>query len=107
LTVDGSGNFVNTNKIKDSDVSIMVSVKVVNQTIYDYSLTKFQPVPNMKEASPQRLIEIYGDSFISGWQEGGEFLAVISIKAKNRDEAQTIAAEYVTDLSGLLYLSSH
>ncbi|CAH0027026.1 unnamed protein product [Clonostachys rhizophaga] len=93
LTVDGSGNFVNTNKIKDSDVSIMVSVKVVNQTIYDYSLTKFQPVPNMKEASPQRLIEIYGDSFISGWQEGGEFLAVISIKAKNRDEAQTIAAD--------------
>ncbi|CAG9991062.1 unnamed protein product [Clonostachys byssicola] len=93
LTVDGSGNFVNTNKIKDSDVSIMVSVKVVNQTIDDYSLTKFQPVPNMKEASPQRLIEIYGDSFISGWQEGGEFLAVISIEAKNRDEAQTIAAD--------------
>ncbi|CAI6100906.1 unnamed protein product [Clonostachys chloroleuca] len=84
---------LDTNKIKDSDVSIMVSVKVVNQTIYDYSLTKFQPVPNMKEAWPQHLIEIYGDSFISGWQEGGEFLAVISIKAKNRDEAQTIAAD--------------
>lgn len=71
----------------------MVSVKVVNQTIYDHSLTKFQPITNIKEASPQRLIEVYGDSFISGWLEGGEFLAVINIKAKNRDEAQTIAAE--------------
>lgn len=71
----------------------MVSVKVVNQTIYDHSLIKFQPISNIKEASAQRLIEVYGDSFISGWQEGGEFLAVISIKAKNRDEAQTIAAK--------------
>lgn len=91
--MDGSGKFINTSKIKDSDVSIMVSVKVVNQTIYDHSLIKFQPITNIKEASSQRLIEVYGDSFISGWQEGGEFLAVISIKAKNRDEAQTIAAE--------------
>jgi hypothetical protein len=71
----------------------MVSVKVVNQSIYDHSLTKFQPITNMKDASQQRLVEVYGDSFISGWQEGGEFLAVISIKAKNRDEAQNIIAD--------------
>ncbi|KAK6526632.1 hypothetical protein TWF694_005213 [Orbilia ellipsospora] len=93
LQVDGSGKFINTNKIKDSDVSIMVSVKVVNQVIHDHSLTRFQPIPSLKDASPQELVQIYGDSYISGWQEGGEFLAIISIKAKNRDEAQTIAAE--------------
>ncbi|CAM1503261.1 Fc.00g080370.m01.CDS01 [Cosmosporella sp. VM-42] len=93
LQVDGSGSFINTNKIKDSDVSIMVSVKVVNQVSYDHSLTKFQPITNIKEASTQHLVEVYGDSYISGWQEGGEFLAVISIKAKNRDEAQNIAAD--------------
>ncbi|KAK6354951.1 hypothetical protein TWF696_004079 [Orbilia brochopaga] len=93
LQVDGSGKFINTNKIKESDVSIMVSVKVVNQVIHDHALTKFQPISNIKDVSPQRLVQVYGDSYISGWQEGGEFLAVISIKAKNRDEAQTIAAD--------------
>jgi hypothetical protein len=93
LKVDGSGNFININKVKESDLSIMVSVKVVNQIVYDHTLTKFQPVSNIKEASPQRLVEVYGDSFISGWQEGGEFLAVISIKAKNREEAQTMVGE--------------
>lgn len=93
LQVDGRGSFVNTNKIKSSDVNIMVSVKVVNQVIYDHSLTQFQPIPNIKDISAQSLVQIYGDSFISGWQEGGEFLAVISITAKNRNEAQNIAAK--------------
>jgi hypothetical protein len=71
----------------------MVSCKVVNQTVYDHSLVKFQPITNIKDASPQSLVEVYGDCFISGWQEGGEFLAVISIKAKNRNEAQKMAGE--------------
>jgi hypothetical protein len=92
LSVGVSGTFINTNKIKDSDVTIMVSVKVVNQTIYDHSLVQFQPIPNIKDVSSQRLVEIYGDCFISGWQEGGDFLAVISIKAKNREQAQDINA---------------
>jgi hypothetical protein len=77
---------------------MMVSVKVVNQTIYDHSLNKFQPITHIKDASQQRLVEVYGDSFISGWQEGGDFLAVISIKAAKREDAQTIAATYVCTL---------
>ncbi|SCO90002.1 uncharacterized protein FRV6_14130 [Fusarium oxysporum] len=81
LTADGSGKFINTNKIKESDVNIMVSVKVVNQIIYDHSLTKFNSITKFKDVSQKRL------------QEGGEFLAVISIKAKNRDEAHNIAAD--------------
>jgi hypothetical protein len=95
LAADGSGKFINTTKIKESDVSIMVSVKVVNQIIYDHSLTKFNSITKFKDKDPppDRPVDVYGDSFISGWQEGGEFLAVISIKAKNRDEAHTIAAE--------------
>ncbi|KAK6497177.1 hypothetical protein TWF506_004652 [Arthrobotrys conoides] len=93
LQVEGSGKFIDTNKIKESDFSVMVSVKVVNQVIYDHALTKFQPIPNIKDISQKHLVEIYGDSFISGWQEGGEFLAVMSIKAKNRNESQDIAAQ--------------
>ncbi|KAF9768134.1 hypothetical protein IL306_014594 [Fusarium sp. DS 682] len=94
LKVQGKDSkFVNMNNIIESDVSIMVSVKAVNQTICDHSLTKFQPISGIRDTSPQRLVEIYGDSFISGWQEGGEFLAVISIKAENREDAQKIEAE--------------
>jgi hypothetical protein len=91
--VEGNAKFVDTDKIKNSDVSIMISVKVVNQSIYDHQLLKFQPVSGIKDLTAQRLIEVYGDSFISGWQEGGEFLAIISIKAKNREDAQTIVGE--------------
>ncbi|KAH8627321.1 hypothetical protein IG631_17089 [Alternaria alternata] len=93
LKVEGNAKFVDTDKIKNSDVSIMISVKVVNQSIYDHQLLKFQPVSGIKDLTAQRLIEVYGDSFISGWQEGGEFLAIISIKAKNREDAQTIVGE--------------
>lgn len=93
LKVEGNAKFIDTDKIKSSDVSVMLSVKVVNQTITDHALLKFQPIPSIKDLTPQRLAEVYGDSFISGWQEGGEFLAVISIKAKNREDAQTIAGE--------------
>lgn len=91
--MEGNAKFVDTDKIKNSDVSIMISVKVVNQSIYDHQLLKFQPVSGIKDLTAQRLIEVYGDSFISGWQEGGEFLAIISIKAKNREDAQTIVGE--------------
>ncbi|KAB2103285.1 hypothetical protein AG0111_0g8574 [Alternaria gaisen] len=93
LKVEGNAKFVDTDKIKNSDVSIMISVKVVNQSIYDHQLLKFQPVSGIKDLTAQRLIEVYGDSFISGWQEGGDFLAIISIKAKNREDAQTIVGD--------------
>lgn len=90
LDAKGKGDFINTSKVKESDVSFMISVKVVNQVIYDHSLTKFEPIPDVK---PANFAEVYGDSFISGFQEGGEFTAVISIKAKDRKKAAKIKAE--------------
>ncbi|KAK4197960.1 hypothetical protein QBC40DRAFT_205879 [Triangularia verruculosa] len=86
----GKGDFINTSKVKESDVSFMISVKVVNQVIYDHSLTKFDPIPDVK---PANFAEVYGDSYISGFQEGGEFTAVISIKAKDRKKAAKIKAD--------------
>ncbi|KAK1753658.1 hypothetical protein QBC47DRAFT_430507 [Echria macrotheca] len=90
LDAKGKGDFINTSKVKESDVSFMISVKVVNQVIYDHSLTKFEPIPDVK---PANFAEVYGDSFISGFQEGGEFTAVISIKAKDRKKAAKIKAD--------------
>ncbi|OCK80668.1 hypothetical protein K432DRAFT_327794 [Lepidopterella palustris CBS 459.81] len=85
----GKGDFINTSKVKESDISFMISVKVVNQVIYDYSLTRFQPISGLKTTN---FADVYGDCFISGFQEGGEFTAVISVKAKDADQASSIKA---------------
>jgi len=45
----------------------LISVKVVNQVIYDYSLTKFNPITDLK---PKHFADVYGDCFVSGaWDE--------------------------------------
>jgi hypothetical protein len=71
----------------------MIHVKVINQVIYDNTLIKFSPISELKD--PKDFAGIYGDCFISGFQEGGEFVAVISVKAKNRSNAESIKAESV------------
>ncbi|KAF2421480.1 hypothetical protein EJ08DRAFT_682947 [Tothia fuscella] len=90
FNASGKGDFINTSKIKESDVSFMISVKVINQVIYDHALTKFNPIAEIKESN---FADVYGDSFISGFQDGGEFTAVISVKARDRSQAQKIKAE--------------
>ncbi|OQD87272.1 hypothetical protein PENANT_c006G02155 [Penicillium antarcticum] len=85
----GKGSFLNTSKVKESDVSFMISVKVVNQVIQDHSLTQFNPISGLKG---QNFTEVYGDSFISGFQYGGEFTAVISVKAKEKEDSEDIKA---------------
>lgn len=79
-------------------MSFMIQVKVINQVIYDNTLTKFNPIPELKG---QNFAEIYGDCFISGFQDGGEFTAVISLKAKDRTKASKIKAEYELHLHQL------
>jgi hypothetical protein len=82
-------------------------VKVVNQVIQDHSLTQFNPISGLKG---QNFTEVYGDSFISGmitsnayirlanmlppgFQYGGEFTAVISVKAKEKEDSEDIKAK--------------
>ncbi|KAJ5715711.1 uncharacterized protein N7483_012892 [Penicillium malachiteum] len=86
----GKGDFLNTSKVKESDVSFMISVKVVNQVIQDHSLTKFSPISGLKG---QNFAEVYGDSFISGFQYGGEFTAVISVKASDKVDSEDVKAK--------------
>lgn len=62
-SVEGSGDFLNVSKIKNADLTYMVSCKVINQITTDQSLTKFSPIQGLKAAHFPR---VYGDSFISG-----------------------------------------
>lgn len=63
FNAEGKGDFINTSKIKESDASFMISVKVVNQVIYDHSLTKFHAISGLKT---NNFTDVYGDSFIAG-----------------------------------------
>lgn len=44
-------------------MTFLISVKVVNQVIYDHSLIQFQPIEGV---SAENFTEVYGDSFVSG-----------------------------------------
>ncbi|KAF5536304.1 hypothetical protein FMEXI_10399 [Fusarium mexicanum] len=93
----GKFDFLNTSKVKESDISFLFSVKVINQVLYDHTLTEIVPIgigddePAALDA--QTFTDIYGDCFISGFQEGGTFTAVISVKAKSEKKKRDIKAK--------------
>ncbi|KAF7541297.1 hypothetical protein G7054_g717 [Neopestalotiopsis clavispora] len=95
----GQGDFLNAEKIKSSTVSYLISVKVVNQTITDRKLNKFWPVDGV---APGDFTEVYGDSFISGFQEGGEFNALISIKKSDTSNIHNFGVDAEIALTGML-----
>ena len=66
----------------------------------EYPLAKhgfalFCPIPNVSEADFTR---VYGDSFISGFTEGGEFNALVSIKFEDRDNAKKIGGDLKVEI---------
>lgn len=91
-TVGGglSGSYVDSNKFKESDINFFVQVQVVNQTIMGEDVTKFQPIPGVSDAGA--FTKVYGDCFISGFVEGGELDAIISIKTSGADTSKDIKA---------------
>jgi hypothetical protein len=77
-TIHGNGNasFVNESKVLDSQLNYVVSVQVNNNSPPQTDIMEFQPI---NELPPDKFTEVYGDSFISGFVEGGNFNAVISV----------------------------
>ncbi|KAJ1709330.1 hypothetical protein NYO67_8497 [Aspergillus flavus] len=92
----GKGSFINSNKIRDAEINFLISVKVINQTVTDNALTEFAPIDNLPA---EKFTEVYGDTFISGFQEGGEFNAVISIKVKDKNQVENIKADAAVALT--------
>ncbi|RPA86777.1 hypothetical protein BJ508DRAFT_410962 [Ascobolus immersus RN42] len=84
------GSFIDTDKFKQSDLNFYISVKVVNQTLSMKDALVFQGIPGV---SKDNFNEVFGDSFISGFLEGGEFNAVISMRVLNTEKKTDIAAQ--------------
>lgn len=86
----GKGSFVDSDKFKESDLNFYISVKVVNQTINFKDALVFNP---LRSVDANNFREVYGDSYISGFVEGGEFNALVSMKILNKAKKTDIQAE--------------
>jgi hypothetical protein len=97
-TVKGSGSasFVNENKVSQSDLNYIITVKVTNAVHTYPDAMKFNP---MDDLDPKDFTEVYGDCFISGFLEGGEFSAIISIKVYDKSKISEVKAAAEVDLA--------
>lgn len=86
----GKGSFVDSDKFKESDLNFYISVKVINQTINFKDALVHNPLSSVNK---DNFREVYGDSFISGFVEGGEFNAVVSMKILNKAKMTDIKAQ--------------
>lgn len=78
-----SSLFFHTKTFLESDINYMVQVKVVCRQVMFNDLTVFSPAEG---ASPADWGRLYGDAFVSGFTEGGELAAVVSIRLQDRSK---------------------
>ncbi|KAF9766814.1 hypothetical protein IL306_000714 [Fusarium sp. DS 682] len=76
----------------ESDMSYYISVKVVNQTVNFKDEPQFNKLRSV-DINSDDFNNVYGDSFISGFVEGGKFNAVVSMKVHNKAKLLDIKAE--------------
>ncbi|KAJ7268391.1 hypothetical protein C8J57DRAFT_1509577 [Mycena rebaudengoi] len=93
---EASASFLDSNKFKESDINYFIQVRVTNQHLTAPDLTDFTPIPNVPSSEFNR---VYGDSFISGFIEGGEFNALISIKLNDSSKTNQIKGSLKVDMN--------
>lgn len=84
------GYFVDEVAFKNADLNYLIHVEVTNQRLVAEDVTQFAPLRNV---IPARFTEVYGDSFISGFLEGGCFNALVSIKLSDSAAALDALAQ--------------
>jgi hypothetical protein len=91
VEVAGTGNFLDEDKIKESDTNAIVSVKVVNQTTIIDDTCTFNSIQGVNPGSTA-FNDAFGDTYISGYIEGGDFLGIVSIKVVDRTKMEETIA---------------
>jgi hypothetical protein len=89
--VSSGGSSIDEIKFAESDLNAVLSVKVVNQTRNLRDNVKFNTF-NVAKMDSLQFHETYGDSFISGFIEGGDLHGIVSIKtldASKKTELRT------------------
>jgi hypothetical protein len=98
VTGSGSGGYIDEDKIKESDINFIVQVKVTNKTIQVPDDSTFNGIKGLDQG---KFTDIYGDTFISGFVEGGEFVGVVSMKVKDSSKVQDIKAQLEVGFSAV------
>ncbi|KAK6544235.1 hypothetical protein TWF694_000938 [Orbilia ellipsospora] len=89
--IDGLGgdSFIDVERFKQADLNFYVRVRVTNQKIDVRDALRFNPDWIIVE---NEFTECFGDTFISGWTEGGEFNALLSIRVFDKKRVKSIEA---------------
>lgn len=90
------GSYVDTDKFKSSDLNFTIQVKVINQRLESEEYSEFNSIlepSEMRQWKPSEFTSIYGDTFISGWETGGELNALISVKVLDKSKVNQIKGE--------------
>lgn len=85
----GSASIVNENKVNQSDLNYIVTVKVTNETSPVADKMTFNPIAELDNS---KFTDVFGDCFISGFTEGGEFSAIVSIKVSDKSKVAAVKA---------------
>ncbi|KAI5776497.1 hypothetical protein EDC01DRAFT_463456 [Geopyxis carbonaria] len=83
----GKGAFIDTDQFKESDINFLIHVKVTNQTMVQQENIRFQRLKNLPV---DKFHDVFGDTFISGFLEGGEFTSLISLKVVDRKRKEEV-----------------
>lgn len=73
-------SFIDPVMFIENDINYFMQVKVTCKEVTFPALTEFHPIEGVPQSDFTR---VYGDSFISGFTDGGEFSALISIKLRD------------------------
>ena len=83
-----------------------VQVKVINQSINFKDSLVYKPLSGSRDLG-DKFKDIYGDSFVSGFLEGGEFNGLVSMKVLNQAKKTDIAAAAKVALTAGVGKSTH
>lgn len=87
---------VDSDKFIEGDLNLFLSIKVICNTTNNHHAFTFNSLPFPHSDKFQ---EVYGDSFISGFVEGGEFNALISKKFHDESKVGEMKAEIKASLA--------
>ncbi|KAF4946493.1 hypothetical protein FGADI_11131 [Fusarium gaditjirri] len=85
-----TGSYVNSDKFKESTINFFVQVTVVNQTIMAEDVRQFNAIDGVWNTG--KFMKVYGDCYISGFIEGGELDAIVSVKITDKATESDIKA---------------
>ncbi|CUA68059.1 hypothetical protein RSOLAG22IIIB_07733 [Rhizoctonia solani] len=90
VTVSGNQTTIDETKFSAADINAVISVKVINQTMRLNDNPQFNVIRGVNDES--KFHRVYGDSYISGFIEGGEFHSIISIRVLDSTRKEQIVS---------------